>query len=423
MYSRLRMRYSVVVFALAVSMLSACGVGAASSGAHTSGNKQLVIATELPVSGLDAAGGLPAQYGVDLAVQQNADLGDGYTLSVRHFNYVGTAGVDPAIGAADMTQAVSDPSIIAVVGPFNSGVARVEIPLLTRGHLVTISPSNTTPGLTKQQYAQADGVDFTQLHPPGIPEYYFRLPGTDDIQGKLDAQIAAAPPINAKTVFIVDDDSTYGIGLANYFANAFQKQGGTILGRMSVTGNQASSFESLATTIADKQPDVLFYGGVSSSGGDLLMKALVVAGYDNPIVGGDGIAEDPNWVKAAGNVALPTYATVAAPDISQFTSGAAATFVQQYKAAFPGALLIPYSAMAYDAAMIEIHAIKALISAGKSVTREHVRDQVAAIRYDGVTGRIAFDAGGDNAGSRVFSVYWLGSATHDQWVFREQVSV
>ncbi|HLJ81165.1 MAG TPA: branched-chain amino acid ABC transporter substrate-binding protein [Ktedonobacterales bacterium] len=409
----------VIGATLALSALAGCG----SSGGGTS-TTNLVIVTELAVSGTDAGAQLPTQYGADLAIQQNANLGSGYHLSVKHDNYEGTSGVDASIASNNVTQDAQDPTVIAIMGPFNSGVAKVVIPITTKAHLVMISPANTNPGLTKQQYAQANGINFTELHPAGFPEAYFRLPGTDDVQGKVDAQIAAAAPVNAKAVYVVDDDTTYGIGLANYFVSNFTASGGTIAGRTSITATQASSFPSLAATIKSKNPDAVFFGGVTSGGGGLLKKDLVAAGYTNPMVGGDGIAEDPAWITAAGATASSgTYGTVMAPDASTFTAGPAATFLSQYKAAFPGKDITPYSAMAYDATMIEIKAIKSLISAGKSVTREAVRAAVAGIQYTGVTGNLSFDANGDNAGQKVYSVYWIDASTNGQWAFKSQGNI
>ncbi len=133
-----------VAVALSSLGLAACG----SSGGSTS--KALKLGTELPVSGTDAAVGLPTQYGVDLAVQQNKDLGNGYTLDVSHKNDVGTSGPDGSIGAANIQQLISDASVMAIVGPFNSGVAKQEIPTVNKNTIVAISPTNTNPGLTNK---------------------------------------------------------------------------------------------------------------------------------------------------------------------------------------------------------------------------------------------------------------------------------
>ena len=401
--------------------LSSLGLAACGTSGGGNGNKALKIGTELPVSGTDAGVGLPTQYGVDLAVQQNKDLGSGYTLDVVHKNDVGTSGPDPSIGAANVQQLIADSSVMAIVGPFNSGVAKQEIPIINKNTIVAISPTNTNPGLTKQEFAQENGINFDLLHPAGKPEAYFRLAGTDDVQGKVDADIALAAPVSATTAYVIDDNTTYGKGLAKVFTTEFTSHGGSVVGSTSITPDQVSNLPQLATTIVSKNPGVVFYGGVTSGGGGALKKDLVEKGGNMPMVGGDGIADDPAWITTAGSAAVNTYGTVAAPDITGLTSASAQTFITAYKAAFPGKDLLPYSASAYDAAMIEITAIKNLIKAGKSVTRSAIRDEVAGISYDGVTGHLAFDANGDNAGQKVFSVYGVG--TDGKWAFVRIVNV
>jgi|SRR5579871_2269159 branched-chain amino acid transport system substrate-binding protein len=404
-------------FALVLT-LAACGSGG------SSGNKNIQLGTLLPVSGTDASVGLPTQYGVDLAVSQ-AKLPNGYKLTVDHQNYEGASGPDTGIGSTAAHALVSNANVVAVVGPFNSGIAKVAIPITNAAGLTMISPTNTNPGLTLQQYADANGINFSLLHPAGKPDAYFRICGNDVAQGKVDAQIAAAPPISAKTAFVVDDDTVYGKGLADFFTTTFTSNGGTTVGsRTSITSAQISNVSSLASTIAGLKPDVVFYGGVTSGGGGALKKALVAAGYNGPMVGGDGIADDPAWLQTAGDAAVNTYGTVAAPDNSQLTSAAATAFKSAYTSYVSGKpdnTLLPYSAMAYDAANIEIQAITNVINAGKDVTRANVRDAVAAITYTGLTGTIHFDSNGDNAGQKVFSVYVVDPATK-QWVFKTQVN-
>ncbi len=409
--------------ALAVGALAGCGGGGGGGGATNACSGPIQLVTEFAVSGTDAGAQLPAQYGVDLAVQQNSNLGHGCTLSVKHDNYEGTSGVDASIGASNATADASDSSIVAMVGTFNSGVAKVVIPIATRAHLVMISPANTNPGLTLQQYAQANGITFTTLHPAGYPEAYFRIPGNDVVQGKVDAQIAAAAPINCKSAYFVDDDSTYGIGLANYTTSTFTANGGTALGRSSIQATQASSFPSLASRINSTHPNCVFLDGVTSGGLGLLKKDLVAAGYTGPVIGGDGIAQDPSWFTAAGSAAANSYGSVMAPDTSQFTSGTSAAFLSAYKAAFPGKDITPYSAMSYDAAMIEITAIKNVIAAGKQVTRENVRAAVQSISFPGVTGQISFDQNGDNSGNKVYSIYAITSSAPTTWAFQSSGNV
>ena len=409
-------------FALVLS-LSACG----SSGATT--NKALVIATEFPVSGADATDTLPAQYAVDLAVSQNATLGSGYTLSVLHENDEGTSGADANIGASNVQTLVDNAQVMGIVGPFNSGVAKAEIPIVNAaGGPVLISPTNTNPGLTLSDYATANGINFAQLHPAGKPDFYFRIPGNDVAQGKADAEVALSSQVGCTKAFVVDDNTTYGVGLANFFTTAYTAGGGATVGtRTSITADQVATFPSLATSIKSSGAQCVFYGGVTSAGGPILKKDLVAIGFTGYMVGGDGIADDPGFITTAGAAAAGTIGTVAAPDTSTLTSGAAATFKSAYTTFVTGKpdnALLPYSAQAYDAAMIEITAIKNLITAGKAVTRLAVQQQISTISYPGVTGTLSFDANGDNAGAKVFSVYAVDPAkAAGAWSFETAINV
>jgi len=384
----------------------------------------IVIATELPVVGTDASVGLPTQYGVDLAVSQNANLGGGWTLSVQHENYAGANGPDTAIATTSVQKLATDTKVIAAVGPFNSGIAKVTIPISNNAGLVFISPANTNPGLTKKQYSEANSINYDTLHPAGKANAYFRVPGTDDVQGKVDAQIAS-DTLGCKTVFVVDDNSVYGKGLADFFTTNFTGSGGKTVGsRQSITAQQVSNLGSLADTIKNANPDVVFYGGITSAGGGALKKALVDKGFNHPMVGGDGIASDDNFLTTAGaDAAVNTWGSVAAPDLSALSSAAATKFRTDYTAFVagkPNNTLYPYSAMAYDCAMIEITAIKAVIASGGDVTRDAVRAQVQQANYAGITGQISFDANGDNAGPKVFAIYAVDSSK--KWVYKKQIN-
>jgi ABC-type branched-subunit amino acid transport system substrate-binding protein len=76
--------------------------------------------------------------------------------------------------------------------------------------------------------------------------------------------------------------------------------------------------------------------------------------------------------------------------------------------------------MAYDCAMIEITAIKNVIASGQPVTRDAVRAEVQKANYAGVTGQISFDANGDNAGPKVFSIYAVDSSK--KWGYKTQIN-
>ncbi len=416
-FTRMASQSAGVAVVAATLALAACG---STSGAG--GSKTIVIGSDLPISGADAGVGLPTQLGVQLAADQNKDLGNGYTLKYISKDDVSTTTGkhDPATGASNLAALLNDKAV-AVIGPFNSNVAKQEIPVANNSTITLISPSNTNPGLTLQQYAADNSINFSQLHPSGKPNCYFRIPGNDVVQGKILADFATAPKgtsgLGFKKAYIIDDNEVYGVGLANFFVAEFKAQGGTTLGRDSIDSSKPPT-STLADKIKATKPDFVFYGGVTDGGGGTL-KALL--GASVPMVGGDGIAQDTEFTKAAGAAAAAnTYGSVAAPETTKLTSSAATDFIAAYKKAFPDKNLVAYSGQAYDAAKIEIQAIKTLLDSGKTVTKESVCSAVQSVQYTGVTGTISFDQNGDNAGQRVFSIY--STDAQGVWNFVNQVN-
>ena len=132
------------------------------------------------------------------------------------------------------------------------------------------------------------------------------------------------------------------------------------------------------------------------------------------------IGDDPAWSTTVGVTAASAYTTALLPakDLSKLPN--TKDFVVAYHTAFPGASSLPQSALAYDAAMDEISAIKSLISAGKPVTRAGVLAAVASAKYQGITGTIAFDKNGDNTTPIGFSVYTCD--TKGSWHYQASLS-
>lgn len=421
--------YRTILFVLGtaaiVAALAACGSPSGGGSNNKLCNGQIIVASELPTTGTDGTEGKPAENAVKLAVTQRQNDVPGYTISFVGYNDVSAAkgAHDPDQGAKNVQEMVGNKCILGFVGPFNSSVAKTEIPISEQAGLVMISPANTNPGLTIESEAAANGIDWATLHPAGKKESYFRIPGNDVAQGTLDADLSIAPAPNglgAKTAYVVDDQETYGVGIANYYEKEFKAKGGTELGRDGIPANGAAQIPGLAAKIAQAKPDVVFYGGVTSGGGGTLKAQLVAAGYNGPMVGGDGIADDDGFLQQAGATAANnTYGTVGAPDQSTFTSGAAAKFVADYKAAYPGQNLGAYSANSYDAANIIISAIKSVVASGKDLSRDAVIDAVQNIQYDGVTGHISFDKNGDNNNGGIWAVYVVKDG---KWQFLKQVS-
>jgi ABC-type branched-subunit amino acid transport system substrate-binding protein len=153
----------------------------------------------------------------------------------------------------------------------------------------------------------------------------------------------------------------------------------------------------------------LYFGGTSADQGcgiRAAMNGIFSAGEAAPLIGGDGIAEDPACVEAAGASSPGIVATVPAPYAE--AAPAAAPVIAAFKAAYPKTSDYgPYTIPAYDAAGVLFAALDRAIRAdyGHLPPRGNVISQLSVpSAFTGATGAFAFDASGDTT-RRVISVF------------------
>ena len=120
--------------------------------------------------------------------------------------------------AENANKAVADADVMVYVGTFNSGAAKVAIPILNRANLVMISPANTYPGLTKPGKGEPNEPD---VYYPGGKRNYARVVPADDLQGAVAANWSKQ--VGATKVYILDDTELYGHGIAVVFAETAPK--------------------------------------------------------------------------------------------------------------------------------------------------------------------------------------------------------
>jgi branched-chain amino acid transport system substrate-binding protein len=424
---RTHMRLVPILGAVSLAVLAGCGTSnnSTTSGSSSGGGDlasctgSITVASDLPVSGSDASDGKPTQNGAQLAVTQattNKLLG-GCTIKyvAKDDSSVALGKHDPQQGAQNITELAGDSSVLGVVGPFNSNVAKTELPIANKAGLVMISPSNTNPGLTIA--GSNPDIDTASLKPTGTVTY-FRVCTTDIGQGKADAE-EATKTLGTKKVYVIDDQETYGKGLADQFSKFYTADGGSISKRVSLPGD-TKDFHTQLTEAKGLGVDLIFFGGTSSNGGGIIKKQMADSGLTSvKYMGGDGIV-DAEFFTEAGSQAEGAYGSVAAPDPTKLDT--AAKFVSDYKAAYgtdPGA----YSANAFDAMNILLQAAKKAITdnGGKlpstsSSFRDSVRKNVQATSSDGAIGHTSFDTNGDttNVLLTIFQAQggkWVYSAT------------
>ena len=259
-----------------------------------------------------------------------------------------TGGWDSAKCATNGRLYAGNRSVIGVVGTFNSGCAKIIVPILNRanpGPLAMVSPANTNPGLTKHW----DPGEPQKYYPTGVRNYA-RVVATDDFQGPADAMWSKS--LGYKKVYVLNDKQTYGFGVASTYKNAAKKLGIQVVGFKGWDAKQ-SSYEALGNLIKKSGAQAVFLGGIACNNGAKLMQDLKATDPGLKLQMPDGFS-DPN---ANGAVANGAYISVAGQPPKSLT-GQGATFVKSFGKQI-GATPNPYAAYGAQAMDVMLRAIAA----------------------------------------------------------------
>jgi branched-chain amino acid transport system substrate-binding protein len=302
---------------------------------------------------------------------------------------------DASVEASNARTAAADPDCMVFIGPYNSGAAKNSMPILNDAGLLQISPACTWPGLTKP--VPGDTTGEPDIYRPVKDKLTFcRVCPNDFVQGPLSARFAHER-LKAKQVYILDDKELYGAGIAGLFKKECERLGIRVIDHENIAPSQ-SNLKTLMQKIADKKPDLLYFGGTSQSKGPQV--AIDMKGVLNcPLMVPDGCYEQA-FIDGAGDELFKTvtcYATIGGADPSEL-KGEGAKFVEKYKAKYKDKDGNPKMPEAY--AVYGYEACKVFLEVAKQVgkkDREALRAAVMAVRdFDkGVLGKWSFDADGD----------------------------
>jgi branched-chain amino acid transport system substrate-binding protein len=266
---------AIVVAAMATT---ACN----SSSGGTGGEKTLIVGVDLPFQGSSKDASDSTFKAMNLYLEQVSGKAGKYKVQLKQYDDSTAAkgAWDDATCAKNAQDHVANTNEVAVMGTYNSGCAKIEVPVLnqaTGGALLMVSHANTNPGLTK-------------TWDPGEPDKYYpsskrnyaRVVATDDFQGAAAAQFAAKD-LKVTKCAVLNDKQTYGEGVAKAFVSEAAKQ------HITVTSNQGwdnkqPNYAALFTSIKAGSPDCVFVGGIAeNNGGQLIKDKIRILGDNNAV--------------------------------------------------------------------------------------------------------------------------------------------
>jgi branched-chain amino acid transport system substrate-binding protein len=299
---------------------------------------------------------------------------------------------------ADAHAYASTPSVLGVIGTFNSGCAEEEIPITNRAGLAMISPSNSYRGLTQA----GPGVLPNQpgsLYPTGRRTYVRVFPA-DGVQAQ--AQVVLARQLGLDRVFVIRDSGDGGFGgvLAAGFVQAARGSGVTVTGHAMWTQSNVlnhavartvdvQAAKALARRIrASGAKAVDICGTYEAFGGAFVDRLRRLLGPHVPFIAGDAFLFEPGLARArpiyVTNAAVTDPARQLPPKGREFLAAFSGTQPARTQQGF-------FAVYAAESADVLLQAI-----AESNGTRPSVVQHLLHVRArDGLLGSFAFTKTGD----------------------------
>ena len=357
---------AAAVMALSLAGCSGGSMDDSSSSSAKASGDTITIGTVTTNSGTAAAYGEAEVKGFELAVSEiNAKGGiNGKKVKLESMDDKG----DATEASNAYNKLAGDNNVLAVAGPTISATTAAVAPLADQSKLVTIAPAATS-----------DSIE--------TGNYLFRTCFKDSYQGEVAARFAAENLRVKKVAVLYGTGDPYSSGVGEAFAKAAEKLGLEVVDKESSSSADDTEYSAQLQKIQASGAELLYAPYYYSVAGPYIIPQARSVGFEGYVMGPDGY----DGLKLTGDKSQYNktyYTTHYSADDN--TNSKVQDFIKSYKSknnAEPNT----FAALGYDT----IYMIKqAIEKAGKNATREDVRNAVAGMTFDGVTGKFTMDKSG-----------------------------
>jgi branched-chain amino acid transport system substrate-binding protein len=362
-----------------VLLILALAVSAPPAHAQLAG-QTIAIAVAGPLTGSAAVLGTEQKQAVEMAVDERNAAGG--ILGATVVLVAADDKADAAEGKAVAQRFCDDPRVLGVVGHVNTGVSIEASKVYNACRLSMLTAMSSGPAVTDR------GLDNV-----------FRLTNRDDNKGPAIAAYLYKTLAKRRAV-VVDDQTVYGRGLADLFAQAFGRAGGEVVKRLTVTVGQ----KDFQPTVAELPPsfDLVFFAGIAEAAP--LLKEIRGRGLQQRFACGDGCWDVKGFIARSDGAAAQGEGVLilsAAPSIGRVPGSS--DFAARYQAKYGP--IANYAVNSYDSARLILLAIETAAKAkGGMPTRDEVIAALRGVHFQGIAYArpVAWDAKGDNSAAVIF---------------------
>jgi len=327
------------------------------------GDPQVLIASDLPLQGSSRTQTLQITGAIRQLLAEQ-----GWKAGNVNVGYQSCDDATAQAGAWDSGKCnqnansyAENPSVITVIGTFNSGCAAIIIPVLNQapgGAVPMVSPANTFVCLT--QAAPACAPDEPDVYYPTGARNYLRVVANDAYQGAAVSEFMQEQGV--EKLYILNDEQAYGLGVASNTRDAAEFLGIEVVG-FEAWDAKASNYEALMNQVKESGADALFLGGlIDENGAQLIKDKVKVLGPndgDVQLYMPDGFTTQTTIDEAGVENTRGAYFSVAGLPTDEFASESAQSFVTTFQESLGGEPVDPYAIYGAQAAVVLLDAIAA----------------------------------------------------------------
>jgi len=346
----------------------------------------IVIGVNLELSGRMTVTGNDTLNGIRVAhMQQDTVLGRPIRLSICD-------NASTPEGSVACANRFVDEGAVAVLGTYASSHSIPAAGVFQEAGVVMVSTGSTNPATTQ------------------VGDYIFRIPYTDQFQGRVAAQWAWNEGHGERVAIFRQQDDDYSVGLTGFFRDALEEFGGQAI-VLDFTANTVD-FSAQINDLRAFNPTMIYYTGFCAEAATLVPQ-LRQQGFNVPMLGGD--ASDDAQCPEGGGQAFDgyTFTSFGEPEVlSGEAAERASAFGEVYRAEYPDAGFTGFTLAGADAYKVVVAAIEAAGTADRAAVREALANLEG---FPGVSGEITFKGTDGTPANRVMGLYAFEDGADGTW--------